>query len=72
LTFAGFTWSDVGDATAGPLLYAVPLLAVTFLFGREMLIGYRGTRSITLAAATTALTLAGLAIVGARLLALTR
>jgi hypothetical protein len=72
LTFAGLTWSDVAHATASPLLYAIPLLAVAFLFGREMLIGYRGTRSVTLAATTAVLTLAGLAVIGARLLSVTR
>jgi hypothetical protein len=69
---AAFTWSDVGRETGRPLLYAIPLAAVALLFGREMLMGYRGTRSITLSAATTVLAVAGLAIVAARLLALTR
>jgi hypothetical protein len=72
LTAVAFTWSDVVRETARPLLYAIPLLAVVLLFGREMLISYRGTRSITLSVATTVLTVSGLAIVTVRLLALTR
>jgi hypothetical protein len=72
LTAAAFTWSDIVRETARPLLYAIPLLAVVLLLGRELLINYRGTRSITLSAATTVLTVAGLAIVAARLVALTR
>jgi hypothetical protein len=69
---AAVTWGDVVRVTAQPLWYAVPLAAVALLFGREMLISFRGTRSIALSTVTALLTVAGFAIVTARLLALTR
>lgn len=72
MTWATVTWRQVEQTTAEPIFYGIAVLAVVALFGREMWVAYRSTRSVALTVATTVLTVAAFAIVTARLLALLR
>lgn len=59
-------------ATSGPVCYSIAILAVAALFGREMWVAYRSSRSVTLSVATIVLTVAAFAIIAVRLISLMR
>lgn len=72
VVYASFTWDQVIKVTSGPLWYSITLLAVAVLFGREIWVTYRGTKSIALSVVSVVLTVAAFAIVGGRLVAMAR